>query len=719
MEENKTSFAPLFNTILESAITRSLSWREICAMVVKNISENIAVREVLIGRFDENRKLQLISSSGRAKNFIYAHMISDNWDKFLTENASNLRYFGPKKEPNVLPPCHAVTAKSGDMFVLSLPLVTLDNTVEGVLEIWQDYEVTPAVIKFFEQVARFISLGAQIKRYQRKISRENDIILSFDSPMLITSSEGVIKWVNKPFVDLCKTTEDTLYERPFAAFLKDDKAKKFFERMLRDKKQSNMNFEFSLPESTLSISLNVMPLSPLDVEDHHNCLLSIENISARLADSEKIAYLTSFDPLTGLPNRAAFLNNLKEITFESGISNKPLAVLFIKLINFEHIKNTLGAEASNHMLKTLAGRINYMIKDKKMSAQITPEEFAIIIDLPGVEEKIDAIARKIIAKISEPETISEREMFLRASVGISFFPKIGDAEQLLTSAEIAAKIATFEKPGSYMLYNDKMGSDTKNKMEIEKNLRLAIENDEFLIMYQPQINILTNEIIGAEALLRWNHPEKGMISPGQFIPVAEDSGLILKIGDVQIDKILTQCKLWQNKGLSKIKVGINLSALQFNQDDLVDNIKNKIKRFDVNSENLDFEITESTLMTDFERANKILRELARLNVNISIDDFGTGYSSLNYLKRFRINTIKIDQTFIREIDRNNEDVEIVKFITNLGHLLGLDVVAEGIETEDHLEIVAAKGVNIAQGYLISRPLLPNDFENFITSYKKS
>ncbi|MFA7318697.1 MAG: EAL domain-containing protein [Sulfuricella sp.] len=329
------------------------------------------------------------------------------------------------------------------------------------------------------------------------------------------------------------------------------------------------------------------------------------------------------------------------------------------------------------------------------------------------------VAQRVLDAMTRPFSISGREVFIGASIGISLYPKDGDSgEELLKNADVAMYRAKKRGRNRFRFYDENMDASSVERLSLETSLRRAVDNGELLLYYQPQVNLHSGEIIGAEALIRWQHPEMGLVSPAKFIPLAEESGLIFPIGEWVMRTACAQIKVWQDAGVMTPTVAVNLSAHQFRQRQLVKMTTGVLLDTGIDGRYLELEMTESAVMEDADRVIRILRELKEAGTSISIDDFGTGYSSLSYLKQFAIDKLKVDQSFVREITRDPSDAAIVVAIITMAHSLGLNVIAEGVETEGQLEYLRSHGCDEIQGYFFSRPVPVSDFEQMLRSGRK-
>ena len=447
------------------------------------------------------------------------------------------------------------------------------------------------------------------------------------------------------------------------------------------------------------------------------CLLEDEREAAELAAVE-IEHLAYHDALTGLPNRPLFMDRLIISLAQANRSNQKLAVFFLDLDRFKDINDSLGHSMGDALLKSVAERIRRCVREGDTVARFGGDEFTLLI--PRIENIEDAakIAHKIIETLKIPFVIHEQELFVTTSIGVSLFPGDGlDPETLVRNADTAMYRAKDQGRDNYQLYAPAMNARAVERLAKENALRKALSQNELVLHYQPQIDSRTNETIGVEALIRWQHPEEGLLSPARFISVAEVSGLIVPIGEWVLYTACRQIKIWQKRIGHDLTVAVNLSARQFQQPDLVSQIRNAVLETGIDPSSLEVEITESNAMQNAENTMYTLRELKALGIRISMDDFGTGYSSLNYLKRFPIDTLKLDQIFVRDVTTDASDAAIVSAVISMAHSLNLKVVAEGVETEEQLEFLRRQHCDVIQGYLFSPPMPAEQLEAYLVERK--
>ena len=446
-------------------------------------------------------------------------------------------------------------------------------------------------------------------------------------------------------------------------------------------------------------------------------LLEDEREASELASAE-ISHLAYTDALTGLPNRPLFMDHLILALAQAARANQKVAVFFLDLDRFKDINDSLGHSTGDTLLKSVADRIRRCVREGDTIARFGGDEFTLLI--PRIDNVEDAakIAHKIHETLKIPFLIADRELFVTTSIGISVYPVDGvDPETLVRNADSAMYRAKDSGRDNYQLYAPAMNARALERLALENTLRRALENDELVLHYQPLVSAMTRQVVGFESLVRWQHPEQGLLSPAHFISTAEMSGLIVPIGTWVLQTACKQAKLWQKRSDTDLYVAVNLSARQFQQPNLVDEVAAILEQTNLKPELLELEITESNAMQNAEKTIYTLRELKALGVRIAMDDFGTGYSSLSYLKRFPIDTLKLDRSFVLDVTTDKSDAAIVSAVIAMAHSLDLHVVAEGVETEEQLDFLCKQKCDRIQGYFFSQPLPADKLMPYITNSK--
>jgi diguanylate cyclase (GGDEF)-like protein len=443
----------------------------------------------------------------------------------------------------------------------------------------------------------------------------------------------------------------------------------------------------------------------------------ISNISDYKQAAERVKYLAHHDPLTDLPNRYLFNDRLKQAIAHADREKQFLAVLFLDIDNFKHINDTIGHRAGDQLLQGIATRLMLGIRKtdsisrpstedpEHMVARLGGDEFTMLLtDTNNIQDPA-TVARRILSMLSDPFVIGGQEVFITASVGIAVYPLDGeDIDTLLINADVAMYQAKNNGKNNFQYYSASMNTLSAERFAVESKLRKALDQNEFMLFYQPQIDIYTGKIIGVEALIRWLQPDLVLIKPGEFIPLAEETGLIIPIGEWVLRTACAENKAWQKVGLQPIRMTVNVSSIQFRQNNFVETVSGILRDTGLDPHYLQLELTEGTIMQDSPNTIKKLHSLRAMGIQVAIDDFGTGYSSLNYLKRFPLSTLKIDYSFVKDIGTSPTDQAIINAIVSLAHNFNLKVIAEGVEKKKQLTFLRECGCEGAQGHLICPPV---------------
>lgn len=438
------------------------------------------------------------------------------------------------------------------------------------------------------------------------------------------------------------------------------------------------------------------------------------DITERKLSEERVRYLAFYDSLTGLPNRTYIMDEIDQVFLKAGRNNELVAIMFFDLDNFKKINDTLGHGYGDDLLVDIGNKLKDTIGENDKIARLGGDEFIILQTQIKSTDEIKVEAEKIIKIFQEPWVLENKEFYITTSIGITVFPHDGtDVNTLLKNADTAMYRAKEVGKNTYQMFARSMNDKILEKYETESKLRRVLEREELELYYQPQIDIATGKMLGLEALLRWNHPDKGIISPMSFIPLAEETGMIVPIGEWVLRTACRQIKKWQDEGYPHLYVAVNFSSKQFQQKNFVGVVAGIIEETGINPNRLEIEITESVAMHDLNLTIDILRKLKSMGIQISLDDFGTGYSSLNYLKQLPINTLKIDKTFIHGITETSYEKVITSSLIIMAHDMNLIVTAEGVETPAQLAFLKKHKCDKAQGYLYSEPLPADEFEKYM------
>ena len=441
---------------------------------------------------------------------------------------------------------------------------------------------------------------------------------------------------------------------------------------------------------------------------------TVVDVTERRLHDEKLEYQASHDSLTGLPNRSLLRDRIEQAIAKARRDGHLVAVVFVDLDHFKLINDSLGHHVGDRLLLEVSDRLIACVRGHDSVARQGGDEFVIVLTEQNDENEIIAVVSRLLEAISQPWIDNGQEYGLSCSVGVSCYPRDGDdPDGLLRSADAAMYKAKASGRSTYHFYTPELNQAISERLELENSLRHALEREEFRVYYQPRVDVSSGRIIGAEALIRWDCPGKGIIPPDSFISIAEETGLIIPIGQWILHEACRQNSLWQRAGLPPINVSVNLSPIQFRHAGLVQSVAAALAQAGLDPTHLELELTESFVMHDAERINVAMQSLKALGVDIAVDDFGTGYSSLSYLKRFPVDRLKVDKSFVRDIDSDPDDAAIVRAIITLGHALGLKVVAEGVEIHAHLEFLRQHGCDELQGYYFSRPVPAVEMETLL------
>ena len=447
--------------------------------------------------------------------------------------------------------------------------------------------------------------------------------------------------------------------------------------------------------------------------------------------NEQVHYIAYHDSLTGLPNRLMFKDYLKRAIAEAKRSQQELALLFLDLDNFKRINDTLGHQSGDKLLQNFADRLNGCLRSSdvvshtshdsssNMIARLAGDEFIILLPRTTGASQTDRIARRILDALSEPFIVGKHELFISTSIGISLFPDDGQSvDDLMKNSDIAMYHAKKSGRNNFQYFSGKMNEASLFKLKIEGRLRHAVENGELMLHYQPQVDLASGQISGAESLLRWTDPELGQVSPEVFVPIAEEYGLIIPISEWLVHETCRQGRQWLDRYNQPITMAINISAVHLSGHDLEGLIAGILRQSGYDPQYLEMELTESSILSDPNQAIRTLVNIQRMGLQTSLDDFGTGYSSLNYLMRLPLNKLKIDRSFIQNLEKDGRSVAIVSAIIAMAHSLNLEVIAEGVEVESHIRLLRKMKCDILQGYYIARPMPATDFEQLLANSRR-
>ncbi len=425
----------------------------------------------------------------------------------------------------------------------------------------------------------------------------------------------------------------------------------------------------------------------------------------RLLHEREMRHQAYHDSLTGLPNKSKFSEQLRESINRSIRSGQQFALMFVDLDRFKIINDSMGHDAGDQLIRIAGERLSSLTREKDILFRWGGDEFTIILEDIDNLDDVSTITERIIKGMSSPISIAKQELVITTSIGIAVYPNDSDsAEALIKNADAAMYHAKGSGRNRYEFYTPEMNARAKERLELESGLQKALQNEEFILHYQPKYGASTQKLVGVEALLRWQHPSYGLVMPDRFIPALEENGLINAVGKWVLRTACAQNKMWQEQGFAPVTVSVNISAVQFRSPQLIDTVARVLDETQLESRYLELELTESMFISNTEAAINTMYRLKDLGVSLSIDDFGSGYSSLSYLKRFPVDYLKIDRSFIKDIENSNKDAAITNAITVLAHSLNMKIVAEGVESQGQLDYLKSQGCQELQGFLFSRPI---------------
>jgi diguanylate cyclase (GGDEF)-like protein/PAS domain S-box-containing protein len=458
--------------------------------------------------------------------------------------------------------------------------------------------------------------------------------------------------------------------------------------------------------------------APLVAEDGTVSMLAItRDITERKRAESRLSYLAQYDSLTGMPNRMLFADRLQQAMFDADRHERLVGVVFLDLDRFKNVNDSLGHDAGDQLLQEVAARLSTVVRKGDTAARLSGDEFTFVLAGMGHVDDAARVAQKILDIFAQPFHILGRELFMTASLGITLYPfDDKDVQGLLRNADVAMYRAKELGRNNYQFYTSQMTAKAIEALALESDLNRALENEELILHYQPIIDLNSGGLLGMEALLRWQHPRRGMVPPLDFIPLAEETGLIVPIGKWVLRTACRQTRLWHDAGLPRLHIAVNFSVRQFRHNHIAAMVGEALEYAGLEAKYLDVELTESILMEQAEASVDTLRALYDTGACLSVDDFGTGYSSLSYLRRFPINILKIDRSFVSDITTDPDDAAIVVMIIAMARTLGLRTVAEGVESVEQLNFLREQGCYAAQGYYIARPMPAADFECWVRAY---
>ncbi len=707
-------YATLSHT--NTAIVRSRSTEELFPLICRIAVELGELKGAWIGMRDaKSRSIDSVASAGIDADYLAGLGLSfdpdDPRSNCPTVTAlrvgSNYVCNDFLNDPRTAP-WHERARASGIGASAAFPLHR-GNEVVGALTLYaaEPGLFTADLIGLLDEMVQDISFALDNFARQEELQLAATVFDSSRELITITDADGVIISVNRAFCDVTGYAAGEVVGRPIG-FLKSGRHEKAFYQKMWQSINSAGYWQGELWNRRKNGELYPAWVSISAVRNEAGQVNKYISVSADITESkqaeDRIRYLAYFDPLTDLPNRTLLRDRTGQLLLAARREQRSAALLYLDVDNFKNINDSLGHLAGDQLLQEVARRIAHAIADTDAVGRPGGDEFLIILGEADAAAAMHT-AQQLLSAIAQPYATAEQPLNITASIGIAVFPRDGeDFDELHKNADIALYKAKELGRNRYHFFTQELNSAAMERLTLENALRSALGNGELVLHYQPQVDIDNSRIFGVEALLRWTHPQLGAVPPDRFIPIAEETGLIGTIGEWVMFEACRQTKAWQQAGLPPISVAVNASTRQFTLCDMYQTVSRALNETGVAPELLEVEITESLLAQDLETTLEVLRRIKALGVRIAVDDFGTGYSSLAYLKRFPIDKLKIDQSFVRDLETDLDDRAIAAGVINLGHSLGLTVIAEGIETEEQQQLLRGLGCDEAQGYLFSRPL---------------
>jgi len=615
-----------------------------------------------------------------------------------------------------------------DMSELPVIMVTGMDDIESINQAYEsganDFISKPINWPILGHRARYVLRSAQEARQLRKLEeKQAAIVRAMPDMIFLMDRYGVHLDYKAGFGAEPYVPANEFLGRKLSEVLPSDVAAVILLGVERASEHGDLQsvvYKLTMPDGVHHYEGRIAPCGPEAV------VMVVRDITLQKRSDERIRRLAYFDTLTGMPNRENFLEKLDLELLRASRARRQVALLFLDLDGFKRVNDTLGHSAGDYLLQAVAARLKEKLRAGDVVtrpalvegglhlARLGGDEFTVV--LPNLEntQTVSMVAERLQALLTRPFRISSQDITVTASIGIAIFPEDGDdAATLLKHADTAMYHAKDQGRNNWQLYDRSLTAETMTRIRLEDDLRKGLQRDEFRLFYQPQVSADDGSIVGLEALIRWQHPEHGLVSPAQFIPVAEDSGLIVALGDWVLRTACQQLRSWQAMGLATPRVAVNVSARQLRTHDFLGSVATIIAETGIEPSQVELELTESILMEPEARRIDGFHRLRALGVHFSIDDFGTGYSSLSYVKRFPIGMLKIDQSFVRGLPDNADDAGITTAIIAMAHSLGLEVIAEGVETHAQLEFLRQANCPKMQGYLFSRPRPPGEVEQLL------
>lgn len=594
---------------------------------------------------------------------------------------------------------------------LERPIVQLIRSAERIGE--GDYTSPHQVTSNDEMADLEVALDRMRQNLRQTVITKNyltTVLNSMNDAVLVTAPDGTVRKINDAAVRLFGYSEEEIAGRPFASLLTESEREAF---ELTGGLDSRETVIATCNGQTIPVSLSAAPIAAEDPQ-FQGTIFVVRNITDRKRAERRIRYLARYDALTKVPNRMQFQHMLQQAIARARRTERSIVMLYLDMDRFKEINDTFGHSAGDRTLEVLSERLTRILPREAVVGRLAGDEFGLFIEgfAESEDERAQAanLARMVLAEVGKAYYVDQQEVFLTASVGVAFCPK--DAENvidLIRNADAAMYHSKQNGGNSFAFYSPEMNAVAVERLMLKSKLRRALERDELMMFYQPKVDLRDGRIVGAEALLRWRLPGHGDIPPSQFIPLAEETTLILSIGEWVMNKVCSDYKSWSERIADPGRISINLSLKQLRQASFIQRCRAMFRKHGVSPTCFELEITETTLMVDPKRTIKLLNELYAMGLHLSIDDFGTGYSSLSALQQFPIGTLKIDQSFVKDAAINSDDATIVRTIIDMGKALEVEVVAEGVESEEQFAFLRGRGCHYAQGRLFGDAMSADEF----------
>jgi diguanylate cyclase (GGDEF)-like protein/PAS domain S-box-containing protein len=568
-------------------------------------------------------------------------------------------------------------------------------------------------------VTHYIGVTSDITEHRRaeeQLRLAAKVLESSHDSIIITDTSGAIILVNPAFTEITGYIEDDVIGKNPRLLNSGKQSREFYAEMWNSLLQNgywngevwNRRKDGGMYAGRLSINA---------LRDESGRVTHYVGVTSDITEykmaHERVRHLAYYDQLTGLPNASMVRDRVNQLVSSAHRDHREFSLVFLDLDNFKNVNNSLGHHVGDLLLQTIAGRLRSAVREQDTVARFGGDEFVVLLPDVGVEGA-ERVARKIIGQVTNSYGIKLHKINMTTSMGISVFPKDGtDVDVLMKNAELALYRAKARGRNNYAFFTEEMNVLARERMQMETDLRHALLNEDLVLYYQPQISLATRELIGMEALVRWQHPQLGMIPPDQFIPIAEESDMIIELGEWAMHEACRQLREWQRHGLQTVPVAVNVSARQMKDEEFPDIVSSILRKTGVDPSFLELELTERAVMADMELTVETMNRVGELGVKFAVDDFGTGYSSLSYLRHLPLDKLKIDKSFVQDLATEESDREISNSVIQLAHNLQLSVVAEGVETQQQMAILLGQGCDGAQGYLFGRPMPPHEFAAFL------